>query len=233
MSAPNPYAAPQAGPPPGRGVIQSPYGYTYVPLGWRTTIATLSVAAVTVAYLALHVLQVSLGDRAKDLHDLPALLLVGLASLVALGALVAGAVFFCIWIHRACANLKGLGRVGMRTTPGWAVGGFFVPFVNLIAPMQAMREIWRASDPKAQQGSWFASASTPLVGVWWGAWLLTGVIDVFAFLVKDDPTSAGQIGLASSATRVVATVAVVILMRGIEARQEEAAALMRAAAATA
>jgi hypothetical protein len=233
MSAPNPYAAPQAGPPPGRGVIQSPYGHTYVPLGWRTTLATISIIAVTVAYLALHVLQVSLGDRAKDVHDLGALLLVGLTALVALGALVAGAVFFCIWIHRACANLKGLGRVGMRNSPGWCVGSFFVPFANLIVPMQAMKEIWQASDPQAQQGSWFASASTPWVGVWWGAWLLTGVIDVFAFLVRDDPTSAGQIGLASSATRVVATVAVVILMRGIEARQERAAKAMRAAPATA
>jgi hypothetical protein len=232
MTAPNPYAAPNAGPPQGPGVLQSPYGHTYVPLGWRTTVAALSVIGITLTSLVLHASQVAFGDRLKNLQDLVPLLLVGLSGLGVLATLVASAVFVCIWIHRASKNLKGLGRVGMRNTPGGCVAGFFIPIANLWMPMQAMKEIWRASDPTAEQGSWFAAKSSPLVGLWWGAWLLTGVISVFALLVQGDPSAEGSIGLVTDATRAFAAAMLVILMRAIEARQEQAAAAMRSRTAT-
>jgi hypothetical protein len=218
----NPYAAPHVPPR---------LGQDYVPLGWRTTLATLSIIALTLASLALHALQLAFGDELKSTKDLGALLLVGAAGLGVLLSLVGAAVFFLFWIHRASSNLRGLGRVGMRTTPGWCVGGYFVPILNLFQPMQSMKEIWQASDPQAVQGSWFASDSTPLVGIWWAAWMLTGVIGVFAFFVRGDPSSEGSIGLASDLTRAIATVAVVLLMRGITKRQDQAQIALRAESA--
>jgi hypothetical protein len=229
MSAPNPnpYAAPRFQPSPGAA--------TYVSLGWRTTAATLSVLGVTLTSVALHALQVTLGDRLKVVEspprDLLPLILVGLAGLGVLFTLLAAAVFFLVWLHRAASNLRGLGRVGMRNTPGWCVGGYFVPILNLFQPMQAMKELWQASDPQAVQGSWFASASTPLVGVWWGAWLVTGVIAVLAFFVRGEPAAEGTFGLASDATRALATVALVLLMRGIASRQAQASQALRASSA--
>ncbi len=223
MSSPNPYAAPH---------VQPHAGYDYVPLAWRTTLATLSVIGVTLSSLALHALQLALGDqlgRASVRQDLGALLLVGVAGLAVLFTLLGAGVFFLIWIHRASSNLKGLGRVGMRNTPGWCVGGYFVPILNLFQPMQAMKEIWQASDPKAVQGSWFASDSTPLVGVWWGFWLLTGVISVFVLFVRGDASSEGTVGLVSDVTRIVATAAIVMLMRGITKRQELAEGALKTA----
>jgi hypothetical protein len=227
MTAPNPYAAPHAAGPPGPGALQSAYGHTYVPLGWRTTVAALSVFGLTLASLALHVSQVAFGDRLKNLKDLVPLMLVGLAGLGVLAMLVASAVFVCIWIHRASRNLKGLGRVGMRNTPGGCVASFFIPIANLWLPLQAMKEIWQASDPTAEQGSWFAAKSTPLVGLWWGAWIVTGVISVFVLFVQGDPSAEGSIGLVTDATRAFAAAMLVILMRGIEARQEQAAAALQ------
>ncbi len=226
MSSPNPYAAPHVTPQ---------HGYDYVPLGWRTTLATLSVIGVTLSSLALHTLQLTLGDQLRSVNvqqDLGALLLVGVAGLAVLFTLLGAAVFYCIWIHRAASNLRGLGRVGMRSTPGWCVGGYFVPIANLWLPVQSMKEIRQASDPEAVQGSWFASESTPLIAIWWAAWLLTGFIGVFVFFVRGNASAEGSIGLASDLTRAIATVAVVLLMRGITQRQAQAEAALRGGSAT-
>src|SRR5689334_7274535 len=63
------------------------------------------------------------------------------AVLVAkLALLVATAVAFLIWFHRAHKNLPALGARELKYTPGWAVGGFFVPLLNLVRPADVMRE---------------------------------------------------------------------------------------------
>ncbi|MFC1995866.1 DUF4328 domain-containing protein [Chloroflexota bacterium] len=41
------------------------------------------------------------------------------------------AVLFYMWIHRAHRNLPSLGVSGLKYSPGWAVGGFFIPILNL------------------------------------------------------------------------------------------------------
>jgi uncharacterized protein DUF4328 len=92
------------------------------------------------------------------------------------------AVAFCFWIHRASANLEGLGYVDQDYSPGWAVGWFFVPFLNLVRPYQVMREIWNASRPILDDGTVLATTEimrmnetpVPVVG-WWGVYLLYGL----------------------------------------------------------
>jgi len=211
----NPYAAPSASP--------SAPGHTYVPLGLRTTFAILGVIAVVVTSLALHALQASFGPAATDPTGV-AIIFVGLAALVSLGALVGGAVCFFIWLHRAFSNLRGLGRVGMRSTPGWAIGGFFVPIGNLFMPFASMKELWQASDPKAVQGSWFDSESTPLLGVWWAGWIVGGIVGTFAIFLPVDASGAATLGFVADFARAISAVAIVLIMRGIDARQEQAAA---------
>ena len=56
-------------------------------------------------------------------------------------------VAFLFWFHRVQKNLPALGGRELKYTPGWAVGGFFVPFLNLVRPIQVMREVWHGSDP--------------------------------------------------------------------------------------
>jgi hypothetical protein len=48
---------------------------------------------------------------------------------------------FVIWVHRMQANTFALGVLGLRYTPAWAVGWYFVPIVNLWMPYRVMREI--------------------------------------------------------------------------------------------
>lgn len=74
------------------------------------------------------------------------------------------------WIHRANFNARQLGAEGMRFTPGWAVGSYFIPIVNLWKPYQAMKEIWKAS---SSPSNWQGAPSGALLGIWWFLWLLS------------------------------------------------------------
>ena len=91
---------------------------------------------------------------------------------------------FLVWFHRAHKNLPALGVRQLKYTPGWAVGGFFVPFLNLVRPLQVMREVWNGSDPEGlERGSidgGFVNRTQPgtplLVGWWWALFLVSGFL---------------------------------------------------------
>ena len=80
---------------------------------------------------------------------------------------------FLMWIYRANLNSRGFGVENMRFTPGWAVGYYFIPFVNLVFPYQAMKEIWQASlDPS----NWQDQKDTSPVGLWWTFWIISNIL---------------------------------------------------------
>jgi hypothetical protein len=91
-------------------------------------------------------------------------------------------IVFLTWIHRANRNARALGAEGMRFTPGWSVGWYFVPIMSLWKPFQAMREIWQASAQSRCQG-WaevmaILGASSGWSRRWrWRAWLPRGRAD--------------------------------------------------------
>lgn len=154
---------------------------------------------------------------------------VQLVGIVSLFVYLATVVVFLAWIHRAHKNLAAFGASGLEYSPGWAVGGFFVPFLNLIRPFQVMREIWKASDPDVDyqnDSSWQYSASSPLIGLWWGTWILAGVLGrlVFTFS-KGAETIASLLSLtylsiASDIVNLIPAVLVIMLVKAIQRRQE-------------
>jgi|SRR6267143_2511070 len=137
------------------------------------------------------------------------------------------AVFFFMWIHRAHRNLSALGATGLKYSPGWAVGGFFVPFLNLVRPFQVVTEIWKASDPKVSAGSsWQASPSTAMIGQWWGIYLANAVCG-YAVLIFASGTSTVDSLLTASWIIIIATAITMIsalltirMISAINARQE-------------
>ncbi len=74
---------------------------------------------------------------------------------------------FLMWTHRVYRNLPALGARKPESSPGMAVGWYFIPFANLVMPCKLMLETWRYSDP-AQHGQLRKTVSS-LVGIWWGA----------------------------------------------------------------
>lgn len=100
---------------------------------------------------------------------------IGIAQLL---TFLVGGVLVLRWIHRANTNARELGAAGMEFTAAWSVGWYFIPFANLWKPFQAMREIWQAS---SNPGNWKNQPVPGLLGWWWTAWLISGLLGNYMF----------------------------------------------------
>lgn len=85
---------------------------------------------------------------------------------------IALVILFSAWVYRVNSNARALGAQGMRFSPRWAVGWFFVPIMNLFRPYQVVREAWKASDPKVLT-QWDQIKTPLLLKAWWVMWLLS------------------------------------------------------------
>lgn len=98
--------------------------------------------------------------------DMIALLgLVGLASLLFIVSFVISTIPVLIWVWRAHNNLKREGVSGLKFSPGWAVGSYFVPIMNLFVPFQAMRALYNRSHGEPEE---LTEATADSVSSWWG-----------------------------------------------------------------
>jgi len=136
--------------------------------------------------------------------------------------LLATGICFFVWMYRRDKNLRAFGAEELQFRPGWVVGYFFVPIMNLYRPYQALSEIWQASDPDpaARTKAGRRHIHPPaLLGFWWGCWLLWSVIDGIA--------SQDAAGSASSAVgapfRLVAAILAILVVRLYTKRQQETA----------
>jgi hypothetical protein len=153
---------------------------------------------------------------------------IGIAQVV---LLVACAVFFIRWFHRAYRNLLPLGAGELRFSPGWAIGAWFVPFLNLWRPKQIANDIWRGSDPGYRSGDWAwrAGGVPALFTFWWGLFLVgnwTGQVAARLSFAAEDASefqNATVAYLVSDATDVLAVLAAILVVRRTTARQEDRA----------
>gem|GEM_PF-413908 len=127
------------------------------------------------------------------------------------------------WIHRANFNARQLGAEGMRFTPGWAVGSYFIPIVNLWKPYQAMKEIWKAS---SSPSNWQGAPSGALLGIWWFLWLLSAFANyaVFRFFWAigeriQDFIAANALAAVINVLEIPLTVSFLILVKKIHKMQ--------------
>jgi hypothetical protein len=106
-------------------------------------------------------------------------------------ATVVCTVVFLRWFHLAYRIASSLDAQGLTRSPGDAVVSFFIPFVNLVRPYQAMKELYTALDPsdlpepapvpREEAGNYRDAAlempspriptpAAPIVA-WWGFWI--------------------------------------------------------------
>ncbi|HEX7745580.1 MAG TPA: DUF4328 domain-containing protein [Micromonosporaceae bacterium] len=135
-------------------------------------------AAVVVTVLLDAVLSVwpivgrTLAQRAKANED-PDLLnqaavAEGVLAIPLLLASIGAAVVVIVWFYRARKNVDAFPEAQPRMRAGWAIGGWFIPFANLVIPYRVMADTARGS---------LAQSRTPgLVGVWWAAWLVYSLV---------------------------------------------------------
>lgn len=149
--------------------------------GFLVAILVLSVVSIISGILEIELYSRLIRGYGYELAEVPqASLRQSLIGLLQSLLYMGTAVPFLIWFHRAHKNLPSLGQTGLAFTPGWAVGLFFVPFLSLVRPFQAMREVWRGSDPGRVETGVDSDGPVPasaprtaaLVGWWWAFFLM-------------------------------------------------------------
>ncbi len=94
-----------------------------------------------------------------------------------------------LWVHRAYSNLREQ-DLDLTYSPGWAVGSYFVPFVNLLVPFRAMRELYNYSHGEIPE---HAHSTVEDVSTWWLCYLI-GLALSFGLVFK---------GIVDAATNIV------------------------------
>lgn len=106
--------------------------------------------------------------------------LMGIAGLVGIAAIV----FVCMWFYRAHLNNHLAGINYLTYSPGWCVGWFFIPFVQLVMPFITTREIWRASasiNNPDEYSAWQNNKISPWVSIWYFSFIASIVVGIAVF----------------------------------------------------
>ncbi len=204
--------------------------------GRARVVVWLFIAGIVTELLSLgsYIAQIELLQRMRDggfwtdaeaeANDLRVVVIAVLDGLV----IVAGMVAFLVWLHRVRANLPALGIADARWSPGWAVGWWFVPIMNLFRPFQVVKEIWQASGREVHPGSWRNAPTPDLLGWWWGLFLIGSFASNIAMrrTIWGPETIDGYISGSmaygvSEAIWVIGTIPAIMVVTGIDRRQTE------------
>jgi len=151
----------------------------------------------------------------------------GLTALLELLVLLITIILFSIWLHRVNKNLRSLGARNIEFTPGWAVGWFFIPFLNIYMPYKVVKEVWVKSAPDVGTGeAWQQSSSTSLVTWWWFIWIISNVLLRAAGGLSESKSPdtvflSLKVDLFASTFRIAAGALAIMVVYGIYKRQEE------------
>lgn len=144
---------------------------------------------------------------------------------------VATVVFFLMWLYRAYDNLRAFNTWSrLEHSPGWAVGSFFIPIVNLFVPYRAVKEVWQKSGPPDE--ALLSEPSAPAwFPIWWVFWLLSSFASNIAMRVSFNENvserTATMVSIVASALSVVAAVFAYFVVDLIDERQEETSGKLR------
>lgn len=143
---------------------------------------------------------------------------------------------FMIWVHGSYRNLQPLNDRGPRHTPGWAVAGFFVPFLNVFRAPDVISELWVNSQAPStlrsgamhEPSSQRSQRSAALVGWWWALCILTALFERASSSASSGATeSIGMLkistcmGLANDALDIPRALLAIMIIQTITRWQTE------------
>jgi hypothetical protein len=153
---------------------------------------------------------------------------VSIISTIELPLLILSSILFFYWFYRAYRNLESLGALGLTFNPKWVVGYFFIPFLCLWKPYEALKEIWKVSDPyNTSEGyMWRSAKVSPVLAFWWitfvlsnmtGTLLLTGS---FRTETLEDWIRLDMYDIAASIVIIISDAILIYIIKKISSRQE-------------
>lgn len=146
-------------------------------------------------------------------------------GLLQMGAFLLTAIVWLTWLHGAYGNLRLVGTGEARFTPGWAVGYWFIPFINLFRPYQIMRDLSVRSAARNEEEGTSPATGSNLVGLWWLSYLTSAMVGrIFMRQSLGAEDLAGFVtstksGLVNDVATLLAAVLALALIRSIIASQ--------------
>ena len=114
-------------------------------------------------------------------------------GLMALGV-IALAVLFIVWSYKAHQATDRLAPVGRSWRRGWAIGGWFIPFANLVIPKLVLNETERiAMAPRAGgavTSDWRQQSTSAVGWIWWLTWVAGSIFMGLANIGEEADTLA-------------------------------------------
>ena len=170
-----------------------------------------------------------IGDNPMGFAITMLLLLIALPTVL---VYVATVIFFCVWLYRSYDNLPAFGtpKRSLDHSAGWAVGSFFVPFINLVVPYRAVKEVWQKSIPMDEV---ILSAPSPPAAfpMWWMFWLLSSFVGNISFRLSFNEgvpeNIATMVSIVASALSIIAAILAYTVVNEIDQRQEESSKKLR------
>jgi hypothetical protein len=221
------------------------------PIDTRSVITALLLSAQLILALLLGGAQtqrlvflkrIAAGTRVQHADLVASDWLILILSRLSLAMAVATAVAFLSWFHRAHENLRSFRAGPFTFTPAEAVWSFFVPFLNLVRPYEAMREIWQASDPKLPLNADAPYADSGvgwLVPTWWALFVGRGAVSWIAVFNRfgaganklEALVASTQSFILAQAINVPAAAAAILVVYLVDRRQDALAGICEELAA--
>ena len=153
---------------------------------------------------------------------------VSIISTIEFPILILSSILFFYWFYKAYRNLESLGALGLTFNPKWVVAYFFIPFLCLWKPYEALKEIWKVSDPyNTSEGyMWRSVKVSPVLALWWitfvlsnmtGTLLLTGS---FRTETLEEWMRLDMQDIAASIVIIISDVILIYIIKKISSRQE-------------
>ena len=217
---------------PTRDVMRPPRGRPplpprYQPLAGRAAAITAMfgvLAAIHLALIGAALLNLGVIDRLSAGETVPGPELdanqmrLGWLAFASVVVNIACIVLFIRWLHLAYRNVDPIAPGYRRFETGWAIGGWFVPFLNLVRPMQVVTDVWHSGTPaRKRPPAWLA--------LWWlgfwGLWIYNWVADSDTTGVSLAEMRTGTNELIVWCVLFIAMIAVsVCVVRSLTKRQE-------------
>ena len=150
-----------------------------------------------------------------------------LVGLLALAIFLVAIVTFLMWQYRVRKNADYIGTTGLRFSPGWVIGWWFIPIMGLFRPYQVMKEMWQSNYHNVYEYNESRNLEVSgLLGWWWGLLIVSGFISSVSLriYIRSDDINTLIIGdwldIGSSVIWIVSAVLAIVLIREISDFQE-------------
>lgn len=105
---------------------------------------------------------------------------------VTLALIAAAGAAFITWLYRSVVFTEETVHGRLRHTRGWAIGSWFVPFLNFVRPVQIVVDVWRAAASRSERG-------LGVVYSWWLLLLLSTVTNRVASTIGSRAVSLDEV----------------------------------------